>query len=479
MQAFVWSNRFLIGVEHIDNQHRHLFEIVNQVGDMLFADREATPAEIEVVFRKLATYANTHFKDEEHLMRETGIDAEHMRHHVKSHRDFMEQVKAMWQVRTRMSAPAETLHGFLTAWLTYHILGEDQAMAREIIRIKDGMNPAEAHQLESGRGERSNSALLQALQTLYGVLAHMSKDAANAAHEHEENIAMCTKVMADANRDLQEDKTELTTLLEKVNEVQGQLLQSEKMASIGQLAAGVAHEINNPIGFVNSNLGTLGRYIDDVLQLAELGATTAEGHALKQQIDLDFLRTDLADLLRESQDGLDRVRKIVANLKDFSRVDQAEWQEADLLAGLESTLNVAAHELKYKAEIVRELQPLPPVRCVPAQINQVLLNLLVNAAQAIASHGTITLRSAAADTWVWIEVGDTGCGMDETTQRRIFEPFFTTKPVGSGTGLGMSLTYDIVKKHGGSIDVKSALGQGTRIRVSLPIAGPASAPPSA
>jgi signal transduction histidine kinase len=166
------------------------------------------------------------------------------------------------------------------------------------------------------------------------------------------------------------------------------------------------------------------------------------------------------------------VQKIVANLKDFSRVDQAEWQEADLLAGLESTINVASHELKYKADLMRELTPLPPVRCMPAQVNQVFLNLLVNAAQAIPDRGTITLRSGTEATSIWIEIADTGSGMDETTQRRIFEPFFTTKPVGKGTGLGMSLTYDIVKKHGGSIDVHSVVGQGTTIRVWLPISGP-------
>ena len=472
MEAFVWNERFMIGVAHIDAQHRHLFEIVNQVGDMLVADREATPAEIEAVFRELATYANTHFKDEEHLMHEIGVEAEHLRHHVKSHRDFVNQVKSMWELRARMSAPAETLHGFLTTWLAYHILGEDQAMAREILRIKGGMSPAQAHQQETGRGERSNSALLHALRTLYGVLAHLTKDMANAAREHEDDVAMCTKVMAESNRELQEDKTELTKLLEKVNEVQGQLLQSEKMASIGQLAAGVAHEINNPIGFVNSNLGTLDRYVGQLLPLAELGATTPAGQVIKQEIDFDYLKTDLGDLLRETHEGLDRVQQIVVNLKDFSRVDQAEWQEADLLAGLESTINVAWHELKYKSEFVRELAPLPQVRCVPAQINQVFLNLLVNAAQAIAGHGTITLRSGTEATSIWIEIADTGCGMDETTQRRIFEPFFTTKPVGKGTGLGMSLTYDIVKKHGGSIDVHSVVGQGTTIRVWLPISGP-------
>lgn len=161
------------------------------------------------------------------------------------------------------------------------------------------------------------------------------------------------------------------------------------------------------------------------------------------------------------------------NLKDFAHLDEAEWQQADLLAGLESTLGVALHKWKDKADVVRQLTPLPDVRCMPAQINQVFLNLLVNAAQSITGHGTITLRSGKTnDGFVWVEVADTGCGMDETTRQRMCDPFFTTKPVGTGTGLGMAVTYDIIKKHGGRLEVESAVGQGTRIRVWLPIAGP-------
>ncbi|MCX8017848.1 MAG: hemerythrin domain-containing protein, partial [Rhodocyclaceae bacterium] len=366
MQAFVWDRHFVTGLETVDAQHHHLVDIVNRVGQMLVAAQPADPAVVEAVFHELADYANTHFRDEERLMQEVGVDAGHVEHHVKIHRDFVSQVLTMWRARGAMGSPAEALHGFLSAWLAFHILGEDQAMAREIAAIRAGVPPAEAHRRECERHtDSAPNPLLHALQNLYGVLSRMNRDIAEANRQLEEKVAARTR----------------------------ELLQSEKMASIGQLAAGVAHEINNPIGFVNSNLGTLGRYVEDLLALAELGAATPQGQALRQRIDLDFLKEDLAALLRESQEGLDRVRKIVANLKDFSRLDQAEWQEADLLAGLESTLNVVWHELKYKAEVVRELHPLPQVRCMPAQINQVFMNLLINAAQAIAQHGTITLRS--------------------------------------------------------------------------------------
>jgi len=476
MEAFVWDERFRTGIELVDSEHHGLVDVVNRVGDLLISPRPDDQTAIEAIFRELADYANTHFRDEERLMREAGIAAGHFDHHVKIHRDFITQVQAMWRARATMSAPAETLHGFLAAWLSFHILGEDMAMAREIERIRAGMPPAEAHRLETEPDEAGpTAALLRALRNLYGVLARMNHDLADANQRLEAEVAARTRELTEANRHLETERRELRALLEKVNQAQSQLLQSEKMASIGQLAAGVAHEINNPIGFVNSNLGTLGRYVEDLLRFAALGAATPEGRALGQRIDLDYLRTDVGDLLRESRDGLDRVRKIIADLKDFSRVDQAEWQEADLLAGLESTLNVVWHELKYKAEIVRELQPLPPVRCVPAQINQVFLNLLVNAAQAIPERGKITLRSGRDGERVWIEVADDGRGMDETTRRRMFEPFFTTKPVGSGTGLGMSVSWDIVRKHDGTIDVRSAPGAGTAVRIALPSAGPAAA----
>ncbi len=276
-----------------------------------------------------------------------------------------------------------------------------------------------------------------------------------------------------AYKKLSADHQELVELRDQAEKIQRQLLQAEKMSSIGQLAAGVAHEINNPIGFVSSNLGTLGSYVGELMRLAELGAETPAGQALQAEIDLDFLRTDVRDLLAESREGLERVRKIVANLKDFSHVGEVEWQHADLLVGLESTLNVVWHEVKYKAEIVRELVPLPVVCCVPAQINQVFMNLLVNAAQAIAEHGVITLRSGHDETQVWIEIADTGCGMDETTRLRLFDPFFTTKAVGIGTGLGMSIAWDIVQKHEGVLEVSSEPGRGSCFRLQLPIAGPA------
>jgi two-component system NtrC family sensor kinase len=279
-------------------------------------------------------------------------------------------------------------------------------------------------------------------------------------------------LLQDAHRHFTEVAEQNRHLAARLEETQNQLMQSEKMAAIGQLAAGVAHEINNPVGFVNSNLGTLKLYTGhllDVIAAYETGDPALIASA-RQQADLAFLRDDLPTLIHESQEGLGRVTRIVQDLKDFSHVDEAEQQEADLNAGIESTLNVVWNEIKYKAEVIRELGDIPPVRCVPAQINQVFMNLLVNAAQAIERRGRIILRSGQEDGFVWCEIEDNGKGMSADVQQRIFEPFFTTKPVGKGTGLGLSLSYDIiVKKHGGRLDVRSTPGVGSCFRLSLPV----------
>jgi two-component system NtrC family sensor kinase len=269
--------------------------------------------------------------------------------------------------------------------------------------------------------------------------------------------------------------------IDERKQLESQLVQSEKLASLGQLAAGVAHEINNPIGFISSNLGTLQGYFSQLQEMldgyrgAEDGisspALLAELSALRERVELDFLREDIPLLIKESKDGISRVGKIVKDLKDFSRVDASEeWQWANLLQGIDSTLNIVANELKYKADVIKEYAELPDIQCLPSQINQVIMNLVVNAAQAMGpERGTLTLRTGAQADEVWCEVADTGMGMAPEILQKIFDPFFTTKPVGQGTGLGLSLSYGIVKKHGGVIAVSSVLGVGTTFRVTLPI----------
>lgn len=276
------------------------------------------------------------------------------------------------------------------------------------------------------------------------------------------------------NRDLKEVNS-------KLSDAQSKLIQSEKLASIGQLAAGVAHEINNPIGFIFSNFGTLEQYLEDLFQMLDAyeqaeasvsdGAALARIRSLKADLDIDYLKEDIPNLMSESRDGIQRVRKIVQDLKDFSRVDaRQEWESVDLHAGIDSTLNIVNNEIKYKADVVKHYGALPEVQCLPSELNQVFMNLLVNAAHAItAERGTITISTGVEGRNVWVEVADTGAGIAQENLQRIFDPFFTTKPVGKGTGLGLSLSYGIVQKHSGRMEVHSELGVGTRFRVTLPI----------
>jgi len=198
----------------------------------------------------------------------------------------------------------------------------------------------------------------------------------------------------------------------------------------------------------------------------------AQINSFKQEIDLEFLRTDVLDLLEESHEGTTRVRKIIQDLKDFSHLSSDDdWQWTNLHAGLESTLNIANNEIKYKAKIVKEFGDLPEVKCVPHQLNQVFMNLLINATHAIESEGTITLRTGTENNQVWVEISDTGKGIAPEHLSKIFDPFFTTKPIGFGTGLGLSVSYTIIKKHQGEIQLTSQLGLGTTFRIVLPING--------
>jgi signal transduction histidine kinase len=255
------------------------------------------------------------------------------------------------------------------------------------------------------------------------------------------------------------------------------------MASIGQLAAGVAHEINNPIGYVHSNIGTLREYMTSLFgMLKAYGAALAspdpashreELRAQREKLDIDFILGDLPQLLDESREGIERVTRIVQDLKEFSHVGRNEtMRAADLVKGLESTLNIVWNDLKYKAKVERIYGDMPAVECHASEINQVFMNLLINAGQAIAERGVITLACGVDGEEAWISIADTGCGIPEETLGRIFDPFYTTKPIGRGTGLGLAISYRIVEKHHGRIEVESTVGQGTTFRVVLPVRQP-------
>lgn len=346
-----------------------------------------------------------------------------------------------------------------------------------------------------------------AIETLQDITERKVAEAAlmKAQLEIEQMVEQRTAQLAKANQTLRDDarrrelaeleilkrNSELNYLNAKLMTAQEHLVQSEKLASIGQLAAGVAHEINNPIGYIFSNFGSLENYLSNMFEMLAAyekleseqwtPETVSMVKATKERIELDFLKEDIPVLMRESKEGIIRVRKIVQDLKDFSHVDtNPDWQLVNLIQGIDSTLNVVNNEVKYKADVIKEYCELPEVQCLASQINQVVMNLVVNAAHAISGpeRGKITLRTGVSADKVWFEVADTGSGIPKDVLPRIFDPFYTTKPVGKGTGLGLSLSYGIVQKHHGSIDVRTEVGLGTTFRVTLPISQPTAPVPN-
>ncbi len=272
---------------------------------------------------------------------------------------------------------------------------------------------------------------------------------------------------------------ELSETNKNLREARNKLVQKEKMASIGQLSAGIAHEINNPLGFVKSNYASLKTYIESIKKFISAyknaePSKTLELQKVYEQEDLDYILKDVDDLFDETDDGIKRIMSIVSNLKSFSRAGTEETVDSyNLNQGIESTLVIARNEYKYVAAVEKKFGELPPISCNANEINQVILNLIVNAAHAILNaevkKGKITITTWADTTNVYCEVKDNGPGIPERIQARIFDPFFTTKKTGKGTGLGLSISYDIiVNRHGGNIDVVSQEGEGTQFTISLP-----------
>jgi two-component system NtrC family sensor kinase len=282
---------------------------------------------------------------------------------------------------------------------------------------------------------------------------------------------------------LQKTGAEQLLLIRRLKETQEQLLQSEKMASLGQLAAGMAHEINNPISFVSSNMTALRNYVETLMLVIDRYEATWEGSSgsstmddiagelqkIRRQADIEYVKADVGELLQESLDGLKRVKDIVQSLKDFSRVGESGWQMADLHKGLDSTLDIINTSINGRISVEKRYGSLPMIKCLASELNQVFLSLLNNAAHAIEKNGAIIIQTQHNGDWVSISFTDNGCGIEPDHLKRIFEPFFTTMPVGSGTGLGLSLSYGIVQKHRGRIGVASTPGTGSIFTVWLPL----------
>ena len=478
MTLMAWSPYFETGLELVDKQHHALVDMVNNAAPHLALNDDVAKRAVGPLLDNLTHYAAIHFRDEEILMANRNMVPDYQVHHHQSHQAFVDELTQMRRQYEKEGTLSGTdLLRFLGSWLSFHILVEDQRMASQLKDMDAGMTALQAYERVSQPQDAAHAVYNSSLLDLFTLLTERNRKLALVNEEVHKVKAALELANQSLEVRVQERTRDLAASVASLEQAQNQLLQSEKMAAVGQLAAGVAHEINNPVGFVNSNLGSLSDYVGQLFELVKAYEDTAQSlpaeqratvDAVRKRIEIDYLREDIPSLLSESRDGLARVKRIVGDLRDFSHSDGGQWAPADLNQALESALNVAGNEIRYKGDVVKELTPLPEVVCIVAQINQVLVNLLVNAAQAIEVKGVITVRSGVTDDRVWLEISDSGCGMPEEVKKRVFEPFYTTKPVGKGTGLGLSITWEIIQRHHGQIDVQSAPGMGTKFRITLP-----------
>ncbi|CAG0937886.1 two-component system, NtrC family, sensor kinase [Gallionellaceae bacterium] len=318
--------------------------------------------------------------------------------------------------------------------------------------------------------------LADAFNQMTEKLESASKDQELLVHELKRFAEELENKVAERTRDLTKSNFELIRTLENLKAAQSQLIHQEKMASLGQLVAGVAHELNNPIGFIYANFPHLEEYVLELLNLLdELRRLPVPVEIQKRMdvlyadTDLEFLREDLLRIIKSGKSGAERVREIVASLRSFSHLGEAELKLARLENGLDDTLALLKHQLKTRnIKVERDYHLGVPVLCRPGQLNQVFMNILSNAVQASNEDGVITIRTGREDDWVVVRISDTGCGMPPEVMNHIFDPFYTTKPVGEGTGLGLSISHGIIENHGGKIGVESAVGQGTTFTLRIP-----------
>lgn len=360
-------------------------------------------------------------------------------------------------------------------------------LTRQLQGLRKGAQQISAGELDINIPVKGKDEIADVARA-FNVMASDLEEASRRRDQYEAELEELNRSLEDRvkqrTHQLVEKNKELLQANDEIKKTQAKLVQSEKMASVGVLAAGVAHEINNPLGFVMSNLSTLEEYVKNYRELLgayetlfslkdsqERKAQYAKIKSLVEEYDLAFMNDDLDDLLKDTHEGSVRVKEIVKGLKAFSHVDSAEeMQLTDLNECIETTLKVANNEIKYHCEIVTDLGDIPQVNCIPGQIKQVLLNMLLNAAHAIKEQGRIEIASVFREEAVEISIRDNGCGIAKDELGRLFEPFFTTKEVGKGTGLGLSISYGIiVDDHHGDIRVESELGVGSCFTIVLPI----------
>ena len=463
ISPFVWAEYFETGFDDVDGQHHKLVDFINALAGRAISGTPIRPDELAHSLDGLSRYAAHHFATEEALMERAGLDPRHIGPHRKAHADFVAQVEAM-RLTSDPAAVLPGLYNFVTSWLSFHILDTDQSMARQLRAVAAGLAPEQAFASDQAQGrDPGSTALIAAVRSLLGLVADRNKELQNINSSLEARVAERTAALTAANRDL------LAT--------QQRLREADRLAVVGQLAAGVAHEINNPLGFITANLRTLHQYAKRLLalteeagRLVEAGGQAGAWQALRGAADVDYLAADLPGLFDECSGGLQRVGEIVQVLQGLASPGPLELAPVPMAPLLDAAVAATAGGRQPGQALQRDYAALPVIQANAPLLGSALEALLHNAAQALGgSAGRIVLRGREHGGELVIEVEDNGCGMDEATRARVFEPFFTTRPVGQGRGLGLSSALRIVASHGGRIAVRSAPGRGTCFRVSLPL----------
>ncbi len=474
MDALIWSDRYVTGLRSVDGQHQTLVALINEFGELASRYAEVPRAQLEQVMDDLSKYALSHFVDEERLMNAAGVDARFARAHEQQHAHFLRDVNQM-RAAQFLDAPDTTrvMMRFLLHWLAFHILGTDQQLARQMERITKGEAPAAAFDAEVHDVDGPAQLLLGALDDLLRTLAVRNRELTDANRTLEARVAERTA-------ELQASNAQLQATVDALRATQTKLIDSEKLASVGQLASGLAHEINNPLAFISSNLSVLGEHATALLSVCTAVKTLAPtipgpaGDELLQRLeaaDVDFVQKDLGELLDETREGVTRVQTIVRDLKTFSHVDGGPVVDLDLKACVESALRILTMKGRTGITFTTTFPTVPRLRCHAAQVSQSLLNLVQNAVTAVREKGggSVTITTGQDERFGWLEVKDTGVGMPPEVLGHAVEPFFTTRPPGQGVGLGLTTAYNCAQSHGGRLELHSVKGEGTTVRLLLPL----------